>query len=313
MGDISSVDNKVFRWRIDDFSYDVRDPESDIPFHPSVQYGGFNWHLRLSARMVGSPYGYLGLFLVLDHASSLPSDLVIHAVFNLRAYHQLNERFLDFKVDGYFGNKHDAWGIDNFVFLIKFQDSERGMLLNDSCIFGIEFLELNTSKVSCITRSKCPAHKSFFENNAAGGHMGQEEWKMCSCPARCPLRTDWTVENAGRRFWSCPNFKDQRCDFFVWEDEPFPEQARKTIIQLLENSTKSALESVKLKEENLLLKYGGLTSLEIMLKEREERIKGREEKVRTIKEATKRREENLFMFTLLLLLVSCIFPRFLGP
>ncbi|KAL0421249.1 UNVERIFIED_CONTAM: hypothetical protein Slati_3147800 [Sesamum latifolium] len=42
----------------------------------------------------------------------------------------------------------------------------------------------------------------------------------CFCGIRAPLRTSWTNDNPGRRFYSCPNCKSGGCRFFTWDDPP---------------------------------------------------------------------------------------------
>lgn len=42
----------------------------------------------------------------------------------------------------------------------------------------------------------------------------------CKCRKIAPLRTSWTSDNPGRRFWCCPYYgtNHRSCDFFMWKD-----------------------------------------------------------------------------------------------
>ncbi|KAL4333259.1 hypothetical protein GQ457_07G003310 [Hibiscus cannabinus] len=55
---------------------------------------------------------------------------------------------------------------------------------------------------------------------------------LCNCGLKCPMWTTWKRKNAGRRFFSCPNFKNSDCKFFRWHDEDMSDRAKFLIYEL---------------------------------------------------------------------------------
>ena len=56
--------------------------------------------------------------------------------------------------------------------------------------------------------------------------------KICHCPAQASLKTIFTDENFGRRFWSCGKYKQNvNCGFFEWEDPEMCPYGRRVIHQ----------------------------------------------------------------------------------
>ncbi|XP_057765916.1 uncharacterized protein LOC130986504 [Salvia miltiorrhiza] len=49
---------------------------------------------------------------------------------------------------------------------------------------------------------------------------------------KSPIRTSWTEDNPGRRFYGCQNWKTKKCRFFKWYDEPMGERAIEVINEL---------------------------------------------------------------------------------
>ncbi|KAG6505366.1 uncharacterized protein LOC121987886 [Zingiber officinale] len=71
---------------------------------------------------------------------------------------------------------------------------------------------------------------------------------LCYCGLRAILQISWTESNPGRRFFSCPKYRERGCDFFLWHD-PEPSQRSKTIINELKwNNKKLKLEISELKK-----------------------------------------------------------------
>ncbi|PWA46103.1 zinc finger, GRF-type [Artemisia annua] len=54
----------------------------------------------------------------------------------------------------------------------------------------------------------------------------------CFCGNQAAIRTSWTNNNPGQRFWSCPQI-DSHCDFFSWLDPPMCARSRQIIPGLL--------------------------------------------------------------------------------
>ncbi|CAA0810360.1 zinc knuckle (CCHC-type) family protein [Striga hermonthica] len=81
--------------------------------------------------------------------------------------------------------------------------------------------------------------------------------KECDCRKPCVVRTSWTYENPGRRFYSCNYKKGGGCNFFCWVDGPMCTRSRQLIPGLLckSNELHQILQEIqeendKLKEEN---------------------------------------------------------------
>ncbi|KAG6523761.1 hypothetical protein ZIOFF_013646 [Zingiber officinale] len=65
---------------------------------------------------------------------------------------------------------------------------------------------------------------------------------LCNCELRSILQISWTESNPGRRFFSCPKYRERGCDFFLWY-APEPSERSKTIInELKKNNNKLKLE-----------------------------------------------------------------------
>ncbi|KAJ7974218.1 Zinc finger, GRF-type [Quillaja saponaria] len=57
-------------------------------------------------------------------------------------------------------------------------------------------------------------------------------FRYCECGAAAIVSTAWTEENAGRRFFGCPNFwNGHPCNYFEWVDGPFSLRGRQVILE----------------------------------------------------------------------------------
>uniref|UniRef100_M1DIE2 GRF-type domain-containing protein n=1 Tax=Solanum tuberosum TaxID=4113 RepID=M1DIE2_SOLTU len=48
-----------------------------------------------------------------------------------------------------------------------------------------------------------------------------------------PLKTSWSDNNPGRRFWSCPYYGSQKCKYFRWSDDVVNEHSKFIIHKLV--------------------------------------------------------------------------------
>ncbi|KAK8695592.1 hypothetical protein V6N13_000745 [Hibiscus sabdariffa] len=71
-------------------------------------------------------------------------------------------------------------------------------------------------------------------------HMGEMEEPIailiCGCGVPAHLRTSWSNDNPGRRFFGCKNHGSlvyQPCRFFSWFDPPMPPHAKVVLLGLL--------------------------------------------------------------------------------
>nr|KAJ0202388.1 hypothetical protein LSAT_V11C600312330 [Lactuca sativa] len=91
---------------------------------------------------------------------------------------------------------------------------------------------------------------------------------MCFCGKWAIVRTSWTVNNPGRRFWGCPD-PNSSCGFIGWYDEPMCARSKVIIPGLLRtiNKLPKAMDDIKeqaskhekamekIKEQATMLKY----------------------------------------------------------
>ncbi|CAN1785006.1 hypothetical protein LINPERHAP1_LOCUS16740 [Linum perenne] len=59
---------------------------------------------------------------------------------------------------------------------------------------------------------------------------------LCRCHELSVLRTSWTEDNPGRRFFTCARryeVSKVKCDFFTWADDPIEDRAKEVINGLL--------------------------------------------------------------------------------
>ncbi|XP_062119512.1 uncharacterized protein LOC133833955 [Humulus lupulus] len=66
---------------------------------------------------------------------------------------------------------------------------------------------------------------SYSNNSINSGRRYEEELQfnkpICDCGFESVIRTSWTVDNPGRRFYDCPNYKrnvNNCCQFLRWID-----------------------------------------------------------------------------------------------
>nr|KAJ0216477.1 hypothetical protein LSAT_V11C300119530 [Lactuca sativa] len=91
---------------------------------------------------------------------------------------------------------------------------------------------------------------------------------MCVCRKWAIVRTSWTDNNPGRRFWGCPD-PNSSCGFIGWYDEPMCARSKVIIPGLLRtiNKLRKAMDDIKeqaskhekamekIKEQATMLKY----------------------------------------------------------
>ncbi|GER42737.1 GRF zinc finger containing protein [Striga asiatica] len=80
---------------------------------------------------------------------------------------------------------------------------------------------------------------------------------LCGCvkPSVVVVRTSWTSENPGRRFYSCKKYKDGGgCNFFAWVDGPICNRSKQVIPGLLRKSNELRQKLQQIQEENDKLK-----------------------------------------------------------
>ncbi|PHT99380.1 hypothetical protein BC332_31723 [Capsicum chinense] len=84
-----------------------------------------------------------------------------------------------------------------------------------------------------------------------------KENPMLNAEVRCNhgfllhLKTSWFDNNLGRRFWSCPYYGSNKCNFFLWRDGVVDERSTFIILKLVKKvkDMNEMLKITKTKEE----------------------------------------------------------------
>ncbi|PHU22437.1 hypothetical protein BC332_07544 [Capsicum chinense] len=100
-----------------------------------------------------------------------------------------------------------------------------------------------------------------------------KEDSMLNAEVRCNhslllhLKTSWSDNNLGRRFWSCPYYGSNKCNFFLWRDGVVDERSKFIIPKLVKKvkDMNKKLKIIKTKEELV----GAYSDREIMEMEAE--------------------------------------------
>ncbi|XP_059284980.1 uncharacterized protein LOC132038316 [Lycium ferocissimum] len=58
------------------------------------------------------------------------------------------------------------------------------------------------------------------------------------------MQTSWSNDNPGRRFWSCPRYREKSCKFFGWRDRDEIDVRSKFVISRLANRVKDLEKSL---------------------------------------------------------------------
>ncbi|KAM3308537.1 hypothetical protein P3S67_010281 [Capsicum chacoense] len=84
-----------------------------------------------------------------------------------------------------------------------------------------------------------------------------KEDRMLNTKMRCNhdlllhLTTSWSDNNSERRFWSCPYYGSNKCNFFLWSDGVVDERSKFIILKLVKKvkDMNEMLKIMKTKEE----------------------------------------------------------------
>ncbi|XP_027356833.1 probable inactive serine/threonine-protein kinase fnkC [Abrus precatorius] len=106
--------------------------------------GGYKWKLVLypSGNKSKNVTDHISLYLTLQGASALHSDIEIYVNFRLFLLDQNNDNYLviqdTFGKERRFTKIKVEWGFDQFISLKDFKDGSNGYLVDDECTFGAE-------------------------------------------------------------------------------------------------------------------------------------------------------------------------------
>ncbi|XP_042752055.1 uncharacterized protein At4g04775-like [Lactuca sativa] len=81
---------------------------------------------------------------------------------------------------------------------------------------------------------------------------------LCKCNEEASIFTSWTAKNPGRRFYGCPNYKDEsmNCKYFTWIDDELTIQRYKDLLFNMNHDMKGMEDEIKklklkLKKKNM--------------------------------------------------------------
>ncbi|KAL8248771.1 hypothetical protein R6Q59_005639 [Mikania micrantha] len=89
---------------------------------------------------------------------------------------------------------------------------------------------------------------------------------VCHCGRFAIVRTSWTNQNPGRRFYSCP-MQGTKCRFIGWVDPPMCPRSKEIIPDLLKSKNKVDLDmktleaKIQTKNKIILLLILGFTTV----------------------------------------------------
>ncbi|KAK1362801.1 GRF-type domain-containing protein [Heracleum sosnowskyi] len=88
---------------------------------------------------------------------------------------------------------------------------------------------------------------------------GSSAHYVCDCGLRARMYTSWSLKNPGRRFYTCSQTSDIRCDYFEWYDGGFEGRHGEVITHL--NSRRIYLKAkIELLEEKIVQLEAELTT-----------------------------------------------------
>ena len=82
---------------------------------------------------------------------------------------------------------------------------------------------------------------------------------VCDCGKKAKMYTSWSLKNPGRRFYTCCQPQDSRCDYFEWFDVE-TEGWHGDVITQLNNRRIYLEEKIALLEEKVSMLEGKLTT-----------------------------------------------------
>ncbi|KAL5060533.1 hypothetical protein RYX36_032137 [Vicia faba] len=102
--------------------------------------GDYKWQLELYPNGLIEAKGMcVSLFLALD-VSTLPSNTKLVVDGTLRVKDQISGQHAQRKLNCKFSSSNLVWGIRKFLTLTKVKNPKNGFLVEDSCIFEVEFI-----------------------------------------------------------------------------------------------------------------------------------------------------------------------------
>uniref|UniRef100_A0ACD5TKS6 Uncharacterized protein n=1 Tax=Avena sativa TaxID=4498 RepID=A0ACD5TKS6_AVESA len=145
----SQVSNRAlttFKWEIDGFS-SLLEKGKGWTYSSVFQIRGHNWYLKLNPMDTksGDKNEYVSLKLELAQPRVKPS-MVVEASFKFLIYDQLNGKHHEHKARHNFQTTSLTSGSSCMIPLTTLKDKSSGFVVNNCCIFGVEFIRAAVSK-----------------------------------------------------------------------------------------------------------------------------------------------------------------------
>ncbi|WCJ21193.1 hypothetical protein M5689_003366 [Euphorbia peplus] len=73
---------------------------------------------------------------------------------------------------------------------------------------------------------------------------------ICDCGFEAVVRTSWTNDNPGKRFYNCRNRGNQQCscNYFLWIDDKLEDRPMSIVLRLLRKLERMEIEYAQLRE-----------------------------------------------------------------
>lgn len=138
----------TFKWRIDGFP-SLLDKGEGWTYSRVFEIMGLNWYLKLNPRdrKSGDEKEYVSLRLE-QARTSVKSNTVVVASFKLLIYDQTYGKHSEHQVSHNFQTASTSSGISCMIPLRTLKKRSSGFLVNNSCVFGVEFIEVVTAKAN---------------------------------------------------------------------------------------------------------------------------------------------------------------------
>ncbi|KAG8366582.1 hypothetical protein BUALT_Bualt17G0094900 [Buddleja alternifolia] len=92
-------------------------------------------------------------------------------------------------------------------------------------------------------------------SNSSANQLQGDGGPTCHCGLRPYLKTSWTDANPGRRFYSCPNYQRNGCNYFVWEDPPMCSRSMMILPGMRRTKVQMEKEIADLKRAKKLMEF----------------------------------------------------------
>ncbi|WCJ18266.1 hypothetical protein M5689_000634 [Euphorbia peplus] len=88
-----------------------------------------------------------------------------------------------------------------------------------------------------------------FRTSGSSSHRSRRR-DICDCGFEAAVRTSWTNDNPGRRFYNCRNKGNRHgsCNYFLWIDDKLEDRPMSIVLGLLRKLERMEIECAQLRE-----------------------------------------------------------------